>query len=245
MKEKKSVHEGHRERLLEVAKNAGFHAMSDIQVVEFFLTYIFPRGDVNPLAHDLLEEYGDFYHILEAEPFDLQRIYGINERSAKKIALFKEFFFYYIDSKMGKKQKINCIADLIDMADEMLRFKNVENMLLVAISPANYVVQRRILTSRSLTTVAVTVGEITSFLQNTKASSFAVAHCHSYGHAYPSGTDDETFGKLQALCNACGIDFIDSYIVGEEGVFSQKDQKLVRTYVDVDEVKEILSKCQK
>ena len=50
-----NLHEGHRARLLDLALNAGVDNMSDIQVVEFFLTYIFPRGDVNPLAHRLLK----------------------------------------------------------------------------------------------------------------------------------------------------------------------------------------------
>ena len=50
-KVEKNLHEGHRARLLNVAIDAGVDAMSNVQVVEFFLTYIFPRGDVNPLAH--------------------------------------------------------------------------------------------------------------------------------------------------------------------------------------------------
>lgn len=78
------MHEGHRQRLLELALNAGVDNMSEVQVVELFLTYIFPRGDVNPLAHRLLQEYETFTQIVDADVNDLMRIEGINERAAKK-----------------------------------------------------------------------------------------------------------------------------------------------------------------
>lgn len=49
--DEKNIHEGHRQRLLDLAISAGVDNMSEVQVMELFLTYIFPRGDVNPLAH--------------------------------------------------------------------------------------------------------------------------------------------------------------------------------------------------
>lgn len=242
--DEKGLHDGHRERLLELAVNAGLDAMSDYQVMEFFLTFIFPRGDVNPLAHRLLKEYGDFAHVLDAEPYDLKRIYGINDRSAKRISVFKDFIYYYYNSRIGKRPKINCIADLLDMIEELMRFRNNENLLLIALSPANMVISKRILGSQSSQTVAVAKSELAVFIASTKASAIAIAHCHPAGYAYPSGTDDDTFKQLKEICYVCGVEFIDSYIIGEDGVFSQKEEKRVRTYCDVDELKEIFSVIQ-
>ncbi len=240
MKEyEKGMHDGHRERLLDLAMNAGLPAMSNYQVMEFFLTYIFPRGDVNPLAHRLLNEYEDFAHVLDAEFYDLKRLHGINDRSAKRISLIKEFFYYYTDSRIGKKPKIKRTADLIDMVEELMRFRNNENILLVALSPANIVVSKRILSSQSSREVSVAKAELAVFIASTKASSIAIAHCHPAGHACPSGTDDDSFEQLRELTIACGASFIDSYIIGEEGVFSQTDNKLIRLYCDVDELKEV------
>lgn len=80
----KNIHAGHRERLNELVANTGVDALSEVQAVEYFLTYIFPRGDVNPLAHRLLEEYESFSHIIDASAQDLMRVAGINKRSALK-----------------------------------------------------------------------------------------------------------------------------------------------------------------
>lgn len=77
-------HDGHRARLLETAVNGSLDILSEIQQVEFMLTYIFPRGDVNPLAHRLLDAYGSLGGILDADFYTLKGIKGINDRSAKK-----------------------------------------------------------------------------------------------------------------------------------------------------------------
>ena len=91
-------HDGHRMRLLNLAINAGIDSMSDIQVVEFMLTYIVPRGDVNPLAHRLLDTYGTLTNIIDASPTDLMTIKGINDRSAKKISMLGEIV--WINSRL-------------------------------------------------------------------------------------------------------------------------------------------------
>ena len=57
MDSKKNIHAGHRRRLMELAYKAGHENLSDIQAVELVLCYVFPRGDVNPLAHRLLDRY--------------------------------------------------------------------------------------------------------------------------------------------------------------------------------------------
>ena len=100
-------HEGHRERLTDLINNSGIDCVSTVQAVEFFLTYIFPRGDVNPLAHRLLDRFENFGNIVDACESDLKSVKGINDRSAKKIKLFSELIFYYSSSKMSKKISSN------------------------------------------------------------------------------------------------------------------------------------------
>ena len=53
-----SVHDGHRKRLRQRFMDEGLDHFSDIQVLELLLFYSRPRGDVNPLAHQLLETFG-------------------------------------------------------------------------------------------------------------------------------------------------------------------------------------------
>ena len=238
MKEKEeNLHEGHRKRLIDLALSAGVDNMSDVQVVELFLTYIFPRGDVNPLAHKLLDVYENFTQIVDADINDLMRVSGINERAAKKISLFGEMFYYYTSAKMGRKYAVSCVADIIDVVEDHLRFRTTENMLLLAISAGNYITHKRRFKMNSTNNVGISVLDLTNFLSTAKPASLVVAHCHPYGKATPSPEDDVAFKTVDGLCRTCGVNLIDSYIVGEDGVFSQRDDKLVRTYCDIEQLK--------
>src|SRR5665213_1880902 len=59
-------HLGHRERLRERALNAGFPALADYEALELYLFRSFPRGDVKPLAKDLLVRFGTLAGVLSA-----------------------------------------------------------------------------------------------------------------------------------------------------------------------------------
>lgn len=235
----KNIHEGHRARLLELVNNVGLGNLSDVQAVEFFLSYIFPRGDTNPLAHRLLQEFDSFTHIVEATCEDLMRVKGINKRSAMMIVAFRELFFYFVDQRSGKKVKLETRQDLLDYVEDQLRFRNVEHMLLVALSPANIILQKRILNTQSSTQVGVSAMEVMRFISNSKATSIVIAHCHPYGNALPSPTDNQSFETVKQICATLGVRFQDCLIVGEDGTFSMCDGTMTRTYHDVEELKDV------
>lgn len=232
----KNIHEGHRERLLNLALNADLDNLSEVQLVEFFLTYIFPRGDVNPLAHRLLDEFESFSRIVDAEPFELVRVNGINERSAKRIHLFGQLFFAYSCERMSKQTKLETVSDVVDIVEDNLRFRNTENLILLALSPGNVLIGKRRVTRLSVNDVGIPMFEVSNFLSSTKASSLVVAHCHPFGRAIPSADDKNAFNMMENLCVSLGVNLFDSYIVGEDGIFSQRENKLLRRYIDVEEL---------
>lgn len=237
MKNDDISHDGHRARLLDLACNAGLDSMSDVQVVEFLLTYIFPRGDVNPLAHRLLDTYGDITHIINANVAELMTVKGLNERSAKKLSKFGDLFFAYITARMNKKFHAACEGEIIDAVEDLLRFRNDEFMLLLGFSPKNYLCGKKMVTRNSKNEVGMNVMELTAFLSSVKPHALAVAHCHPYGISDPSKDDVQTLAKVRKICYDCGVRLIDSYIVGEDGVYSQTRGIKVRKYTDVDDLR--------
>lgn len=241
-KDEKNIHAGHRERLLNLAVNAGIDSMSDIQVMEFFLTYIFPRGDVNPLAHRLLKEYESFTHVVDANYIDLMRIKGLNDRSAKRISMFKELFYHFTTARMGKKCIIKNVHDAIDLVEDHLRFRINENMILFALSPVHIVTHKRRINNDSSSEVGINTLEFTSFLASSKPAALVVGHCHPYGSAIPSKADEKAFQTMTQICETCGINMIDSYILGEDGVYSQNEKRFKRQYFDVEQLTSTIKK---
>lgn len=230
---KKCVHEGHRSRLSALAIRAGLDNMSDVQVMEQFLTYIFPRGDVNPLAHTILERYDSFSEVVDADIEDLKHVCGIGERAATMIHLFGDFVHYYMSCRASKIFKVASRADVLNVVEGNLRFRTIENVLILAISAGNIITHRRLFTRNDATQVGITTTELTNFINSTKLTAFVIAHCHPFGSAQPSKTDWDAFECVKGVCSACGVNFIDSFIVGEDGIFSQRDNKFARQYQDL------------
>ena len=62
-----NIHAGHRARLRErFRKEGGFDHFQDHEILELILTYGAPRGDMNGIAHELLDTFGSLKAVFEA-----------------------------------------------------------------------------------------------------------------------------------------------------------------------------------
>ena len=59
---------GHRERLRQRLIEAGAESLPDYELLEVILFASNPRGDVKPLAKELLDHFGGFAAVVSAEP---------------------------------------------------------------------------------------------------------------------------------------------------------------------------------
>ena len=101
---------GHRERLIETVFSGGIENLSNVQALEFILFYVFPRGDVNPLAHRLLDRYKNIPTVLEAPIYDLVKVEGMEIKSAKKLNLLLNIYYRYTEEKAAKQEKISTLV---------------------------------------------------------------------------------------------------------------------------------------
>ena len=82
------AHEGHRERLKNRAWEDGLISLPAHEVIELLLYYIFPRQNVNALAHQLIERFGSVKGVLEASYDDLFSVMGVGHSVAKTLIAF-------------------------------------------------------------------------------------------------------------------------------------------------------------
>ena len=93
-------HAKHRERMRTRFLEHGLDNFADHEVLELLLFYAVPRGDVNPLAHRLLDEFGSLANVLEAETPDLCRVEGMGEKTAAFLHLLPPMFRRYQTSNI-------------------------------------------------------------------------------------------------------------------------------------------------
>ena len=224
------THSGHRERLINLILNSGIENVSDIQAVEFFLTYIIPRGDVNPLSHRLLKRFGNFGNIIDATENELMTIKGINKRSARKIKLFSNLMHYYTTSRMDRKVSLENNDEFLNLLEDLLRFKKTEHLVFFAFDFSYNLIDKKIFDRNRVDSANIEPLDIYNFVASTKPKHLLVAHNHPGGYAFPSANDYEAQKFIEDIVKVLGINLLDSLIVGNNGVYSQNKRAFLRTF---------------
>lgn len=83
-----SIHQGHRQRLKAEFLSGGAQSWSDYRLLELMLCFSIPQGDVNPLAHQLIDRFGSLAGVLDAPVEELCRVKGVGEHTAAYLKLF-------------------------------------------------------------------------------------------------------------------------------------------------------------
>ena len=81
------VHDGHRNRMRQRFMETDLNGFADHEALELLLFYAIPRGDVNPLAHALMERFGSLSGVLSAPVELLTQVEGVGERTAMLLRL--------------------------------------------------------------------------------------------------------------------------------------------------------------
>ena len=225
-----NIHSGHRVRLINTVDKCGLDGLSDIQVLEFFLFFVFPRGDVNPLAHRLLDKYKSISGVLEASVDDLKTVKGMGDVSAKKLHSFPKMFDMYMLDKSTRPLKKSSKSDIFDTIEGILRFKNTENLLLIAMNQRGEYLGERIFQKGSYDRIVIEQKDIALFVMNYHASGVVIAHNHPNGSIMPSRNDLISHEELMRRFEFGGVELIDNLIVGYDGIYSLKDKEVKRSF---------------
>ena len=69
-----NIHQGHREKMRQRFLKSGLESFADHEALELLLYYAIPQGDVNGLAHELVERFGSLAGVLDAAPEELEKV---------------------------------------------------------------------------------------------------------------------------------------------------------------------------
>lgn len=82
-----SIHTGHRKRVKDEFRARGLEGWPDHRVLELLLFYAIPQGDVNGLAHDLIDRFGSLAGVLDASEDELRKVPGVGEHTSLLLQL--------------------------------------------------------------------------------------------------------------------------------------------------------------
>lgn len=228
--DEKTMHDGHRKRLINTVHKVGLDGLSDVQALEYILFFVFPRGDVNPLAHRLLARFNDIPTVLEASVEDLMMVKGMGEASAQKLHSFLEIFYFYTQTKVCNSGNVQTMGDFYDYLEQLLRFRSEEELFVFGVNNMGEIVQVRRFARGSAEHVEIDMKEIALYISTHKVQAVFVVHNHPMGSAKESTMDRQTYDELKLAFKFQGCSLIDSIIVGQDGIYSMTSKGFARLF---------------
>ena len=224
------VHDGHRKRLKTqfLIHGEDFH---DHQLLELLLCYAIPQGDVNGLAHALLDQFGSLAGVFDALPPSLTRVAGVGEHTAVLLKLIPKLAGRYstIRSSPG-----DILASSRAARDYLLPYFQTgprnEMVYLVCMDAKYKVLGCHKLGEGTVNAADITPRRVVELALAHNASAVLLAHNHVSGLALPSNADLLTTETLARVLREVGVELADHLIFTEDDMVSLKDSGLLNGY---------------
>lgn len=217
------LHDGHRKRLKEqfLSHGDGFH---DHQLLELLLCYAIPQGDVNGLAHRLLERFGSLAGVLDALPEALEQVPGVGTHTAVLLKLIPKLAGRY----QADRASLGTLLSSTQAAGQYLRpffSQGARNEMayLVCMDGKYKVLGCHKLGEGSVDAAEITPRKVVEIVLAHNATAAILAHNHLSGLALPSSADLMTTQHLRSILRSVGVDLVDHLIFTDDDMVSLKD----------------------
>lgn len=207
------IHAGHRQRMKERFLAGGLDGFSDHEILELILFYAIPRRDVNELSHRLVERFGSFKAVFDADYEDLQKVDGIGENAAILIKLMAESFRKYALSDGKDVMIYDTLQKVGEYAVKLYIGVSVEKLYALLFDNKMMLLDTVMLGEGAVNSVHFSVRTIAEKALKRDASSIILIHNHPNGTPYPSDEDKRFSTYLKDLLSNFDIALIDHIIV--------------------------------
>lgn len=212
-----SIHDGHRQRLKKRFEEQGLDAFTQIQAVELLLFYCIPRQDTNELAHRLLDRFGSFSQILDADLEDLQSVKGIGENTALFLKMLPAVSRYYqVDkARLEGEPLLTTEACGAYLLPYFLGRCN-ETVFLLCLDAKGKALCCRMVGEGGINSAGVPIRRIVEIALSVRATSVILAHNHPSGVAVPSKEDVSTTQRVATALEAVDVVLADHLVIADD-----------------------------
>lgn len=213
---------GHRERLRERAVAGGLPAVPDYELLELFLYRSIPRGDVKPLAKQLLGRFGSLGGVLGATAEDLRTVAGVGEALALDLKLLHEATLRTAKEQVARRTVISSWAALLAYVKTALAHEAREQFRVLFLDKKNQLIADEIMNRGTVDHAPVYPREVVRRALELSASSLILVHNHPSGDPTPSSADVDMTKQIVDAARPLRITIHDHLVVGRDGTASFK-----------------------
>ena len=221
-----SIHDGHRQRLMDRFRQNGLDAFNDIQVLELVLFFSIPRRDTNELAHRLLDRFGSLSRVMDASLEELMEVPGVGPNTATILRLVKEAGRYYQVDRAKRDSLLRTMDDCARYLMPHFLGKQREMVYLLCLDASCNAIACREVGEGDVNAAVISPRRVVEVALMEKAASVVLAHNHPSGVAIPSPEDVTVTQRLAAALAAVDVVLLDHLIVADSDYVSLVESKL-------------------
>ena len=226
-KKTENMHAGHRSRMLASYLRTGLDGFSDVETLELLLGYAISRRDVNPIAHALLDEFGDLHRVLNTPIQQLVKVPGVGERTAALIHLVGELWSKSENIRFGKNVFLRNTQELGSYLALRAVGLREERAWLLSLDAKCKVIECRELCRGSVNAVNLPFRKLVEAALLANASSVVLAHNHTTGTMIPSLEDVEYTRDARRALAMVDVVLTDHIILGDGSYLSMRTSHMM------------------
>ena len=191
------------------------------QVLELLLFFAIPQRDTNPLAHRVLDRFGNLASVLDADYEELCKVDGISEHSATLLVLCGQLLSRYYKEK-SEKRKFSNLNEITEFLRMQLINEKCEKVMLLALNNRSQMISCMVVHTGTITSVEANTRELVQAALRSRATAVVVAHNHPGGFCLPSEEDVTVTKSFVPAFKMMDIEVLDHVIVAQDGCYSMR-----------------------
>lgn len=222
-----SIHDGHRERMRGRFVKNGLSGFADHEALELLLYYAIPRGDVNPVAHALMDRFGSLSGVFSAPAELLTQVEGVGERTATLLRLIPQIAQKARLSDLERELALNTRERVGAYLLELFSRERNEAVYEICLDGKGKLLACRRLGEGNASAVTLDVRTVVQNALLCSASSVILAHNHPSGVALPSQEDRTATLRVQDALATVDVRLEDHIVVADHDFISFSESGLL------------------
>jgi len=207
-----SIHAGHRSRVKSEFLARGLEGWPDHRALELLLFYAIPQGDVNKLAHTLIDHFGSLSGVLDASVDELKKVPGVGEHTAVLLRLIPAIGGRYVEDRGGAGRIIRTADEVVEILTPYFFGVRNEMVYILCLDGKGKVLGVRKVSEGSIFASDINIRRIAEEAMGLRAASIYLAHNHISNLAFPSAADWQTTDVIRAALAPLGLELIDHIV---------------------------------
>lgn len=201
--------------------------MPDYELLELLLFRAIPRQDVKPLAHKLLEKFGDFNAVVSAPTPRLAEVKGVGDAVIFELKLVEAAAHRLARARVMHRRVLSDWQSLLDYCHTTMAHRDTEQFRVLFLDTKNTLIADEAQAQGTVNHVPVYPREVAKRALELNASALILVHNHPSGDPTPSEADIAMTQQINLACQALCLTLHDHIIIGKSQELSFRSEGLL------------------